>query len=92
MLAELIRREPSQLVLQHCRAFVQINATEDLGALVEEQLNRLTEENLSEVIEARVGEDLNWIRLNGALVGGIVGMLLFVLFTLFEFLARQSAP
>jgi uncharacterized membrane-anchored protein YjiN (DUF445 family) len=63
-----------------------------LGALVEEQLNRLTEENLSEVIEARVGEDLNWIRLNGALVGGIVGMLLFLGYQLFEFAVRQFAP
>ena len=59
-----------------------------LGALVEEQLNRLTEENLSAVIEAPVGEDLNWIRLNGALVGGIVGMLLFLAFQFFEFAVR----
>ncbi len=62
-----------------------------LGALVEEQLNRLTEQNLSEVIEARVGEDLNWIRLNGALVGGIVGMLLFLAFRLVEFVFPQLA-
>jgi uncharacterized membrane-anchored protein YjiN (DUF445 family) len=77
------RRQVSQLVEKHHSV---------LGALVEEQLNRLTEENLSEVIEARVGEDLNWIRLNGALVGGIVGMLLFLAFNLFEFLVREFAP
>ena len=63
-----------------------------LGALVEEQLNRLTEENLSEVIEARVGEDLKWIRLNGALVGGIVGVFLFLAFRLIEFVFPQLAP
>jgi uncharacterized membrane-anchored protein YjiN (DUF445 family) len=74
------RRQVSHLVEKHHSV---------LGALVEEQLNRLTEENLSEVIEARVGEDLNWIRLNGALVGGIVGMLLFLAFNLFEFLIRE---
>jgi uncharacterized membrane-anchored protein YjiN (DUF445 family) len=62
-----------------------------LGALVEEQLNRLTEKNLSAVIEARVGEDLNWIRLNGALVGGIVGMLLFLGFQFFELVIHALA-
>jgi uncharacterized membrane-anchored protein YjiN (DUF445 family) len=77
------RRQVSALVQKHHSL---------LGALVEEQLNRLTEENLSEVIEARVGEDLNWIRLNGALVGGIVGMLLFLGIQLFEFVVHELAP
>jgi uncharacterized membrane-anchored protein YjiN (DUF445 family) len=77
------RRQVNHLVQKHHSV---------LGAMVEEQLNRLTEENLSEVIEARVGEDLNWIRLNGALVGGIVGILLFLAITLFEFLIHKFAP
>jgi uncharacterized membrane-anchored protein YjiN (DUF445 family) len=58
-----------------------------IGALVEEQLNRLTEENLSEVIQAKVGEDLNWIRLNGTFVGGLVGAFLYLSFHLFKYLA-----
>jgi uncharacterized membrane-anchored protein YjiN (DUF445 family) len=53
-----------------------------LGVLVAEQLGRLSEENLSELIQARVGEDLNWIRLNGTFVGGLVGVVLYLLFTL----------
>jgi uncharacterized membrane-anchored protein YjiN (DUF445 family) len=77
------RRQVTALVQKHHSV---------LGALVEEQLNRLTNENLSEVIEARVGEDLNWIRLNGALVGGIVGMLLFLGFQLFEFVVHRVSP
>src|SRR5262249_28541026 len=36
-----------------------------IGLLVEEQLNRLSDENLVKLIENKVGEDLNWIRLNG---------------------------
>src|SRR5262245_8477049 len=44
-----------------------------IGALVEEQLNRLSEEKLTELIQDRVGEDLNWIRLNGTFVGGLIG-------------------
>jgi uncharacterized membrane-anchored protein YjiN (DUF445 family) len=52
-----------------------------LGTLVEEQLNRLSERNLTELIEARVGEDLNWIRLNGTFVGGLVGVLIYLVIT-----------
>jgi uncharacterized membrane-anchored protein YjiN (DUF445 family) len=53
-----------------------------LGVLVEEQLNRLSNEHLTQMIEAKVGDDLNWIRLNGAVVGGLVGLLLHVLLSL----------
>jgi uncharacterized membrane-anchored protein YjiN (DUF445 family) len=54
-----------------------------IGALVEEQLNRLSERNLSALIEEKVGDDLNWIRLNGAFVGGLIGMVLYLTFSLF---------
>ncbi|HZY85587.1 MAG TPA: DUF445 family protein [Gemmataceae bacterium] len=66
------RRLAVQLVEQH-HALV--------GKLVEEQLNRLSEERLSEVIEDKVGEDLNWIRLNGTFVGGLVGVVLYLSFS-----------
>jgi uncharacterized membrane-anchored protein YjiN (DUF445 family) len=52
-----------------------------LGTLVEEQLNRLSDESLTDLIQARVGEDLNWIRLNGTFVGGLVGVLVYLLVT-----------
>jgi uncharacterized membrane-anchored protein YjiN (DUF445 family) len=57
-----------------------------LGALVEEQLNRLSDENLAALIEAKVGEDLNWIRLNGSFVGGIVGVALYLVLHLLTWL------
>jgi uncharacterized membrane-anchored protein YjiN (DUF445 family) len=50
-----------------------------IGTLVEEQMNRLSEENLSALIQSRVGEDLNWIRLNGTFVGGLIGVGLYLL-------------
>jgi uncharacterized membrane-anchored protein YjiN (DUF445 family) len=67
-----LRRLAVQLVEQHHSL---------VGKLVEEQLNRLSEERLSEVIEDKVGEDLNWIRLNGTFVGGLVGVLLYLSFS-----------
>ena len=53
-----------------------------LGALVEEQMDRCPEKALTELIESRVGEDLNWIRLNGTFVGGLIGVLLYLLYAL----------
>jgi uncharacterized membrane-anchored protein YjiN (DUF445 family) len=71
------RRQAATLVVQHHSM---------VGTLVEEQLERLSNENLSEVIESRVGEDLNWIRLNGTFVGGMVGVLLYLTFSLVRWL------
>jgi uncharacterized membrane-anchored protein YjiN (DUF445 family) len=34
---------------------------------------------LSELIELHIGKDLQYIRINGTLVGGAVGLLLFLL-------------
>ncbi len=53
-----------------------------IGLLVEEQLNRLSDDSLVTLIENKVGEDLNWIRLNGTFVGGLIGVALFLLFLL----------
>src|SRR5262249_33541876 len=51
-----------------------------VGARVEEQMNRLSDDKLTELIQAKVGEDLNWIRLNGSFVGGLVGAGLYLMF------------
>jgi len=59
-----------------------------IGMLVEEQLNRLSDESLVELIENKVGEDLNWIRLNGTFVGGMIGLALYLLFALIGGMTR----
>jgi uncharacterized membrane-anchored protein YjiN (DUF445 family) len=52
-----------------------------IGHLVEAQLNRLSDDSLVTLIEQKVGEDLNWIRLNGTFVGGLIGVALYLVFT-----------
>jgi uncharacterized membrane-anchored protein YjiN (DUF445 family) len=47
-----------------------------IGVTVRESLEGLTDDQLVEQIEGRVGADLQFIRLNGALVGGLVGVAL----------------
>jgi uncharacterized membrane-anchored protein YjiN (DUF445 family) len=53
-----------------------------IGLLVREQLDRLSDARLTTMIEEKVGEDLNWIRINGAVVGGVVGVGLYLTMTL----------
>ena len=47
-----------------------------IGVTVRENLEALNDDQLVEQIESRVGADLQFIRLNGAVVGGLIGMLL----------------
>ena len=47
-----------------------------IGVTVRENLENLDPGRLVEMIESRVGNDLQFIRLNGALVGGLVGVAL----------------
>ena len=58
-----------------------------IGTLVEEQMNRLSDEKMTELIQIRVGEDLNWIRLNGTFVGGMIGVGLYLVVALGHWLA-----
>jgi uncharacterized membrane-anchored protein YjiN (DUF445 family) len=59
-----------------------------VGAMVEDRLNRFSDANLVAMIQARVGEDLNWIRINGSVVGGCVGVLIYLSISLVEALLR----
>jgi uncharacterized membrane-anchored protein YjiN (DUF445 family) len=50
-----------------------------IGLTVRENLEKLEPDALVAQIEARVGDDLQFIRLNGAVVGGLVGLALAAL-------------
>lgn len=56
----------------------------EIGALVRENLEKLDNAQLVAQIESKVGADLQYIRINGAVVGGLVGMLLYLLQTAFS--------
>lgn len=56
-----------------------IDSEHDLvAAVVRDALARLSDDDLNRFIEDKAGEDLAWIRINGSVVGGIVGLLLFL--------------
>lgn len=52
---------------------------ENIGKMVKENLNKYNDIMLIELIELNVGNDLQLIRINGSLVGGIVGIIIFII-------------
>lgn len=50
----------------------------EIGAIVERNLARLDDEQLVRQIEEKVGSDLQFIRVNGAVVGGLVGAVIYL--------------
>ncbi|WP_026574412.1 DUF445 domain-containing protein [Bacillus sp. UNC438CL73TsuS30] len=54
-----------------------------VGKLVEENLEKLDDKTLINMIETNVGKDLQWIRVNGAVCGFLIGLILVSLRMLF---------
>lgn len=50
-----------------------------IGRMVHEGLDPLTDDKLVALIEDKAGNDLQMIRINGSVVGGLAGMLIYVL-------------
>jgi uncharacterized membrane-anchored protein YjiN (DUF445 family) len=55
-----------------------------IGHLVRENLNKLDDEKLTELIETKIGKDIQWIRVNGAVCGFLIGLLLTSLRLIFN--------
>lgn len=55
-----------------------------IGRIVREGLEPLTNDKLVELIEDKAGNDLQMIRINGSVVGGLAGMLIYLLGMVFQ--------
>jgi uncharacterized membrane-anchored protein YjiN (DUF445 family) len=51
--------------------------------MVQRNLEKLDDEQLVRQIEEKAGDDLQFIRVNGAIVGGLVGAAIYLLKALF---------
>ena len=51
----------------------------EIGKIVMDSLNQFTDVMLVEFIESKVGNDLQMIRINGSVVGGLVGIILYII-------------
>lgn len=54
------------------------NKHQKIGEIVQEGLEKYSNEMLVELIESKAGDDLQMIRINGSVVGGIAGMLIYL--------------
>lgn len=59
-------------------------AHKQIGALVYENLNKLKTEELVQMIESKAGDDLQMIRINGSVVGGLLGLAFYLLSDLLQ--------
>ena len=48
-----------------------------IGDIARDALSELTNQDLIQFIEDKAGNDLQWIRINGSIIGGLVGLILF---------------
>jgi uncharacterized membrane-anchored protein YjiN (DUF445 family) len=50
-----------------------------IGSMVRQKLDKFSNDMLVELIEDKAGDDLQIIRINGSVVGGLVGLAIFLL-------------
>lgn len=48
-----------------------------IGVIVNEVMEELSDEELNEMIYTKVDQDLTWIRMNGSIVGALLGFIIF---------------
>ena len=49
-----------------------------IGGMVRETLAAYTDQDLNRFVEEKAGNDLQWIRINGSMIGGVIGLFLFL--------------
>jgi uncharacterized membrane-anchored protein YjiN (DUF445 family) len=69
-------------IRSHIFDFIEKNHSK-LGHLVEENLEKLDDKTLINMLETNVGKDLQWIRVNGAICGFLIGLILVGIRALF---------
>jgi uncharacterized membrane-anchored protein YjiN (DUF445 family) len=55
-----------------------------IGNLVRENLDKLDNETLIQMMEEKIGKDIQWIRVNGALCGFLIGLVLVTIKTIVQ--------
>lgn len=67
---------------QYAQKFVYqlaLKNSHELGTIIEKTIYAWDGKELSEKLELEVGKDLQYIRINGTLVGGLVGLIIYML-------------
>lgn len=88
MVANLQQNESMQTKLnywvQHTAYKYVLRNTEKAGELISNTVGNWKGKDLSNKLELEVGKDLQFIRINGTLVGGLVGLLIYTITRIIE--------
>ena len=71
-----IQRWIDEQILKALPALVEDNKAK-IGAFIEERINEWHADRFAAEMEREIGRDLQFIRINGTLVGGLVGLLIY---------------
>lgn len=72
----LRERANSFIVDMLCRVIK--NEHDMIGNMVRETLAAYSDQDLNQFVQDKAGNDLQWIRINGSMIGSIVGLILFL--------------
>ena len=85
---EFVRNEEMQLKFDEwIKKFISERIVQNhdiLASIAKERLDEFTEEEFAGFVEEKVNDDLQMIRVNGAIVGGAVGMFLYAIIYMAE--------
>ena len=59
-----------------------------IPTMIRERLDKFSDDELTEFVESHVADDLQMIRINGSICGGLVGMFLFIVSQIIERIAQ----
>lgn len=76
-------RKNLETYLKHLGGLALLTAQEMLTPIIEKIMSKFTNADLNKLIQSKVDEDLTFIRLNGSIVGGAIGLVIFLLKTIF---------
>lgn len=74
---EALRHSMNELLKRWAQALAP-DVSQFLAQHIADTVRRWDARELSELIELHIGKDLQYIRINGTVVGGAVGLLLFL--------------
>lgn len=80
---EAMQQKLNAWVRQHAYKYILKNTTK-AGELISNTVGNWEGKELSNKLELEVGKDLQFIRINGTLVGGLVGLLIYTITKLIE--------
>ncbi|MBQ7514908.1 MAG: DUF445 domain-containing protein [Schwartzia sp.] len=78
-------RQQLELLAYDIMARSALQAQSMIGSIAREVMNRMTDDQLNHIVRDKIEPDLIWIRMNGSIVGAIIGLGLFVVLELFRY-------